>query len=61
MDSIFNLSAFGVGTNTEQPDGTFLCEVKVGDLRDIGAVPEEYKEKLTDELLDSWSDISITA
>lgn len=61
MDSIFNLSAFGVGTNTEQPDGTFLCEVKVADLRDIGAIPDEYKDKLTDELLDSWSDISITA
>lgn len=55
MESIFNLSAFGVGTNTEQPDGTFLSEVLVKDLVEAGAVPDEYKDKLTDELLDSWA------
>lgn len=54
MESIFNLNMYGVGTCTEQPDGTYFQEVKVADLVAAGAVPEEYVHRLTDELLDSW-------
>ncbi|HCM7357800.1 TPA: hypothetical protein N3288_000206 [Klebsiella aerogenes] len=54
FESVFTLSAFGVGVTVENPDGTTTSTVLVEDLIQAGAVPDEYIGILTDEIFDAW-------